>query len=182
MKKITDTDFIINLLEKLPDGLDTTRYNGGWVKEITGINKEKSNGYSLIGDFLDGGKEAIVRCTIGKLYLDCGIGGSRKNQENEYTLFTIKDDEILILKKVSKGKTWAIDLWPEIEKCLGEQPQQKDIAIIIAEKRATEIALKELSSDSLITELQNRGYDVSSLLKNINLEKEIPVYRNIEME
>lgn len=182
MKKITDTDFIIELLENPPTGIDTTRYNGGWVKKIIGINKEKSNGYSLIGDFIDGGKEAIVRCTIGRLYLDCGIGGSRKNQEKEYTLFTIKDDKILILKKISECKTWAIDLWPEIEKFLGEQPQQKDIAIIIAEKKATETALKELSSDSIITELQNRGYDISSLLKNINLENEIPVYRNIEME
>jgi hypothetical protein len=41
MKKITSTDFLINVCEDLPkheDHGEKDRYNGGWVKEITGID------------------------------------------------------------------------------------------------------------------------------------------------
>lgn len=179
MKKITDTDFIVNG----KDDLELTRYNGGWTKEINGIDKSKSNGYSLLGSFIDGGKEAIFRCTIGKIYLDCDIEGSRKNHEKYYRLFHITTDgTLVVLKTIKENKTWAIDLWPEVEKFLGEWPKQKSVAIVIAEKKATENALKELSSDSLIIELQNRGYDISSLVKHINIGENKSLFRNIEMD
>jgi hypothetical protein len=184
MKKITDTDFIVSLNEDLPSAYKTSRYNGGWVKTITGIDKEKSNGFSLRGNFVDGGKEAIIRCRIGVLYLDCDISGSRKNQCKYYTLFTIDADGkiIVLVDAMKEHKSWAIDLWPEIEKFLDNQPKIESIETIIIKKQATKSALKELSSDSLISELQNRGYDVSSLLKNIKLQTIIPGIRNIEMD
>ena len=40
---------VINLEDNLM-GFD--RYNGGWVKTITGIDKDYQNGYSLNGDFV----------------------------------------------------------------------------------------------------------------------------------
>jgi hypothetical protein len=190
MKIITETDCIINL----KDSNDTndfnyniTRYNGGWVKEITGLDKSKSNGYSLLGEFVDGGKEGIIRCTIGKLYLDCDISGSRKNQEKYYTLFCVmlnEKKELTIKEIISKKetKTWAIDLWEYIEKFFIDVPKHKSVVEEIKEKKIVESVINGLASSELINELRKRGYDVSSLENNIKLEKNTSSFRYIEMD
>lgn len=117
MRKLTETDYMVDSNE-LANDFDGDRYNGGWAKEITGLDKTKSNGYSLQGDFVAGGKSGNYRVTEGCLYLDCDIQGSRKNQRNEYTLFTIAAGEIKILATINgdRTKTWAIDLWDTIDK------------------------------------------------------------------
>jgi len=93
-------------------GLD--RYNGGWVKSVTGIDKTKNNGYSIVGNFT---RDAGDNYTINGLYLDCNIVGSRKNQRKEYTLFRVLEIGCEVLQK-TKTINWAIDLWENIEKAL----------------------------------------------------------------
>jgi len=93
------------------------RYNGGWTKTVVGLDKKITNGYSILGDFKP---QKVDWYTQGKLYLDKGIGGSRKNQKSFYNLFTIdKDGNVIILKKTS-GKNWSTDLWETIEKHLNQ--------------------------------------------------------------
>lgn len=89
------------------------RYNGGWTKIVTGLDKSVTNGYSILGDFTTSGKKDWY--STNALYLDCGIGGSRKNQERNYTLFRVneKGEPIIIAK--SDGKNWATELWEAIE-------------------------------------------------------------------
>lgn len=94
------------------------RYNGGWTKKVTGIDKTKLNGFSILGDFING----LQYYEVGGLYLDCGIGGSRKNQKNEYVLFTLNESgDINVILKVekwswsSKNNDWAIQMWGHIE-------------------------------------------------------------------
>ena len=53
------------------------RYNGGWTKTVTGLDKQITNGYSILGEFKPQKKDWYCE---GGLYLDKGIGGSRKNQ------------------------------------------------------------------------------------------------------
>ena len=72
---------IINLAEQL---MGFNRYNGGWVKTITGIDKDYSNGYSLNGEFVANKRVTNVNLEEDTLYLDCSIGGSRKNQEKDF--------------------------------------------------------------------------------------------------
>lgn len=92
------------------------RYNGGWTKEVVGLDKTQTNGYSIKGGFTTSGKKDWYR--VGKLYLDCGIGGSRKNQTKYYTLFTLEENGEVSTLATSKGNDWAVSLWEEIEKYL----------------------------------------------------------------
>lgn len=173
MRKITETDYLIDIEEDFPkrEYFDTNRYNGGWVKEITGINKTKSNGYSLIGPFVENGKEGSYRVTNNKLYLDCNIAGSRKRHDKQYTLFTIKDGKLIILHDESmekkENKNWAINMWPSIESHLNNmQKIDKD-------------KFFGFTDTELINELSSRGYDVSALK---DLRGTTDKFRNIELD
>ncbi len=96
-----------------------TRYNGGWMKTITKINKEFTNGYSLEGEFING-PTWIEPYT---LILDCGKGGSRKHQEYFYKLFYIDElgrekiiyEMVVNQDKKDERKQWAVKLWEPIE-------------------------------------------------------------------
>lgn len=103
---------IININENIPL---FTRYNGGWIKTVNGIDKDYKNGYSLVGEFLPVSR-GNIDLDENLLYLDCSIGGSRKNQEKNYTLFKIIDNEIFIIKEIEDGGSdWATSLWESIE-------------------------------------------------------------------
>ena len=110
---------IINLEEQLM-GFD--RYNGGWVKQITGLDKDYKNGYSLNGEFIANKRVKNVDLEENNLYLDCSIGGSRKNQEKNYHLFKVENGEIEIIQTIEDGQSdWAVQLWDNIERELGLQ-------------------------------------------------------------
>lgn len=89
------------------------RYNGGWTKSVTSLNKEVTNGFSIIGDFMPKDKKEWYYTNC--LYLDCGIGGSRKNQSKYYCLFIVLENGEFEIIATSKGKDWATDLWEAIE-------------------------------------------------------------------
>lgn len=110
---------IINLEENLM-GFD--RYNGGWVKTITGLDKDYNNGYSLNGEFVANKRVKNVNLEKNILYLDCSIGGSRKHPEKDYHLFKLVDGEIEIIQTIEDGQAdWAVQLWENIEQELGLQ-------------------------------------------------------------
>lgn len=92
------------------------RYNGGWTKTVDGLNKESTNGFSILGEFKPNKTDWY---TEGKVYLDKGIGGSRKNQRCYYFLFTFDTEGNVIILKETTGKNWAVNLWETIEKNLG---------------------------------------------------------------
>lgn len=89
------------------------RYNGGWTKIVKGLDKKTTDGFSIVGGFTTTGKKDWYK--VGQLYLDCGIGGSRKNQTKYYTLFVIDPKGKPQTIAETKGKNWAVDLWPYIE-------------------------------------------------------------------
>lgn len=131
---------MINILEKI----NASKYNGGWTKTITGLDKTKNNGYSLKGEFVTVHK-GLNQLPDG-LYLDNGKDGSRKNQTNNYTLFYIKGDEIEIIKKIEDGgRDWALRLWDSI----GEYFD-----------RGEESLLVKFSDEEIIEEITKRGFNV----------------------
>ena len=93
-----------------------TRYNGGWAKTVTGLDKSRTNGYSILGDFLD--IDAPQYWKEGTLILDCDIYGSRKHPEKTYRLFQYQDGKLHLLTYVGDTKDWAVKLWPVIEEAL----------------------------------------------------------------
>lgn len=118
---------IINLEQNL-EGFD--RYNGGWVKTITKLDKDYNNGYSLNGEFIANKRVKNVNLEPNILYLDCSIGGSRKNQEKNYHLFKLVENEIAIIQTIEDGgPDWAVQLWDNVEKELGLQKTKPELVL-----------------------------------------------------
>ena len=102
------------------DGDSTvTRYNGGWAKTVTGLDKSRTNGYSILGDFLD--IDAPRYWKEGTIILDCDIHGSRKHHKKTYRLFQYQDGKLHLLTYVGDTKDWAVRLWPTIEEALDQE-------------------------------------------------------------
>ena len=94
----------------------------------------------MIGNFKR--SDGLDNYEVGKLHLDCGIGGSRKNQTRYYTLFTVNEDETCtVIKELTGGNDWAIALWPAIEEFLNTVPVNP---------------LEKFSTQELIDELNRR--------------------------
>ena len=96
------------------DGI--SRYNGGWAKLVKGLDKSRTNGYSILGDFVD--IDAPQYWKDGTIILDCDIHGSRKHPEKTYRLFQYQDGKLHLLTYVGDTKDWAVKLWPVIEEAL----------------------------------------------------------------
>lgn len=93
-----------------------TRYNGGWIKTVESLDKSYKNGYSLVGEFLPV-SSGNIDLKEDELYLDCSIGGSRKNKEKDYHLFKVIDGEVFVIKTIEDGgNDWAMSLWETVEK------------------------------------------------------------------
>lgn len=108
-------------METLGEDRDSTvtRYNGGWAKTVTGLDKSKTNGYSILGAYVD--IDAPQYWKNGALILDCDIDGSRKHPKKTYRLFQYQDGKLSLLTYVSDTKDWAVRLWPTIEEALDQE-------------------------------------------------------------
>lgn len=134
-----------------------TRYNGGWIKKIDGIDKSKTNGYSLVGEFVKAGLQWM---TPG-VYLDCSKGGSRKNVRYVYTVFVLcedgtarayNDNQITV---EGRGGDWAVRLWPVVERALEEVADKDDkLAALLTRKTELEAELHQIEAE--IHELENK--------------------------
>ncbi len=137
MTKQSEGKYFGNPWEKIKEA---TRYNGGWTKSVTGIDRSKNNGYSLKGDFMGKSGDTYI---VGNLYLDCGIGGSRKNQEKFYNLFTIESDgKVKVIAEAEDSREWAISLWNMIEEFLGKE-KPSPLAKFSTEELLAEIARRK---------------------------------------
>jgi hypothetical protein len=86
-----------------------TRYNGGWIRRIDIVNEKMTTGYSLVSEIAG---EGLTWHKPG-LYLDCSIGGSRKNQKYQYSLFILGQDGVAkyhdaLETWLGKGGDWAV--------------------------------------------------------------------------
>lgn len=99
---------------KRPEGF--SRYNGGWIKQVTGIDKTKTDGYSILGPFA----KAQKTWNNPGLYLDCSISGSRKNQTKYYHLFILNEDGTItrVGDELKGSLGWAVELWDSITNAL----------------------------------------------------------------
>lgn len=151
MKQLRENEYLIHVKNDgvLEEGVNV-RYNGGWAKELTGLNKAQNNGYSIVGNWCDKGVE--YRVWEGKLYLDCNVTGSRKNHSFHYALFTVKNGKIVIIQRKYYDyydKHWAVEMWENIEKFLNAE-----------KKTEKKNPLEKFTDEQLIAELQSRGHDV----------------------
>lgn len=94
-------------------------YNGGWCRKVTGIDKTKKQGYSILGPFINGWKYLAVQDP--GVYVVCDVEGSRKHPSYDYILFTWDGQNLNIVKTLEDAKgEWAVQLWPYITKQLAK--------------------------------------------------------------
>ena len=139
---------LFNFFEQTEDIETVSRYNGGWLKSVTGLDKTKTNGYSILGEFTKAGN--YKHDYKNGLYLDCSKDGSRKNQEWNYHLFRVDQDGFHLIQTLENGgRNWACEFWENIEAELKKDSK--------TDKASGQDILNELSenySDSEIEELR----------------------------
>ena len=95
------------------------RSEGGWLKTIEKLDKNVSNGFSLVGEFIKSGDFDEDYCE--GLYLDCNKEqGKKKKAQNDYRLFRLANGKLRLLDMVIDGENgWALEFWDTIEEELG---------------------------------------------------------------
>lgn len=134
---------ILNFFEATKDIETISRYNGGWLKRVKGLDKSKTNGFSILGDFVDAGN--YDNNYEEGIYLDCSKDGSRKNQVWTYHLFRFSETGIELLKTVKNhSRAWAVSFWETIEEELNnsEDKTQAILNSIYEESTDDETLLK----------------------------------------
>lgn len=148
----------------------------GWVKEVTGLNRTVTNGYSIIGNFHPKNKKDWY--DTEKLYLIFSSEGKGKRKIEKHSLFQIGDEgEIKVLHEVVDTRDWAVELWPTIESFLITiGPIEENLlegisnADLLNEARRRELIpgageedIKQYSDKYIIRELERRGYKIEKI-------------------
>ena len=122
IKKNEEGELLLNITAVASEVIPHfTRYNGGWIRRIDTVNEKMTTGYSLVGEFAG---EGLTWHKPG-LYLDCSIGGSRKNQKYQYSLFILGQDGVAkyldaLEIRWGKGGDWAVCMWYAVYAALNE--------------------------------------------------------------
>lgn len=126
IKKNEEGELLLNITAVASEVIPHfTRYNGGLIRRIDSVNEKITTGYSLVGEFVWKG----LTWNKPGLYLDCSIGGSRKNQKYQYSLFILGQDGVakyLDVLEIRWGKgggwggDWAVCMWDAVYAALNE--------------------------------------------------------------
>jgi len=137
-----------NLDQIRDDGIAIDRYNGGWLKRVTGLNKERLNGYSIEGEFV----KPPFYCVPGDVILDCSKVGSRKHVECIYTVMRVREDghfeEVGRYDAGEERRGWAPEVWPFIEEALGQE-RPNPLAAFSDEELLAEVRRRGLLADTI---------------------------------
>ena len=135
----------------IPETLDERKKT--WRKLLEKVDKEKSNGYAFVGEWLKAGERAELE--VGSFILCYDEPGSMKNWYPVVRLFKVGNDldEVFHWEGNICERSWALAV-------------RDDIAAILAEAQGQEAPEEEsllagLSDEDLIAELERRGYTVS---------------------
>lgn len=107
------------------------RATGGWLKNVTGLDKTVTNGYSIEGNFVKAGDypEEIEN----GLYLDCNKEGKKSKPKSDYRLIRVQNGTLSLIDVVYDGrKNWAVDLWDSIAEELNENYVEDESDYIIS--------------------------------------------------
>ena len=124
-----------------------------WRKLLTHVDREQSNGYAFVGDWLRAGERAEVE--VGSLILCYDEVGSRKNWCPVVRLLKVEVDndleEVFHWEGNFRERSWALAVRDDIAAILDAQGE---------ESPEEGSLLAGLSDEELIAELERRGYTV----------------------
>jgi len=115
---------------------------------VTGLNKERLNGYSIEGEFV----KPPFYVVPGDVILDCSKVGSRKHVECVYTVMRVREDghfeEIGRYDAGEERRGWAPEVWPFIEEALGQE-RPNPLAAFSDEELLAECRRRGLLADTI---------------------------------
>ncbi|MGF1493841.1 MAG: hypothetical protein ACFBSC_15580 [Microcoleaceae cyanobacterium] len=97
---------------------------GNWCKWVEGVDKTRTDGYSILGNFVNQIDQLIYQ--VPGLYLYCEKKKQKRDiSERLYTLFHLEPDgSVQVLHELKTGsKDWAVQLWPTIDAYFNRQTQ-----------------------------------------------------------
>lgn len=118
-------------------------YNGGWVKKVSAVDTNKSNGYAFEGSFINNAKDGLTECGDG-LYIVCSVEGSRKNQTKQVAVYEIVGENVTRVVDMVKGNDWALQIKGKVNDLLKIEKEQIN-------------ELEKFSTEQLVAELKRRG-------------------------
>ncbi|MGB3534360.1 MAG: hypothetical protein WBA13_12705 [Microcoleaceae cyanobacterium] len=127
---------------------------GNWCKYVESVDKDRTDGYSLLGPFVSQ-IDQLAQQQPG-LYLYCEKK-KRKNgiSQRLYTLFVLESDgNIQVLQEIkTASKDWAVQLWVDID------------AYFVRQSRSVERRRQQLKSEiqTLEFELSQRRAELVAL-------------------
>lgn len=121
-----------------------------WAKALESVDTSQSNGYAFVGNWIRRGEKAEL--PIGSYVLTYDEPGSMKNWYPEVVLYRVTEDGLEMAHEY-KGdygeRSWALSV-------------RDDIAAIVNGQAGTQDnPLAGISDETLIAELERRGYTVS---------------------
>lgn len=134
----------------IPETLDERKKS--WRKLLTKVDREQSNGYAFVGEWLKAGERAELE--VGSFILCYDEAGSMKNWYPVVHLFKVVEnglEEVYRWEGSIRERSWALAVRDEIAAILaeaqGQEPEEGN-------------QLSRLSDEELIAELSRRGYTV----------------------
>ena len=135
----------------IPETLDERKKT--WRKLLTKVDREQSNGYAFVGEWLKAGERAEME--IGSFILCYDEAGSMKNWYPVVRMFKVGVENDLDYVYRWEGnireRSWALAVRDEIAAILaeaqGQEPEEGS-------------PLASISDEELIAELRRRGYTV----------------------
>lgn len=121
---------------------------GNWCKFVESIDKTRSDGYSIEGNFVS--QFTQLKYQQPGLYLHCQKKGGKKGQQKRlYTLFVLQPHgEVEVITELqNSSKDWAVQVWPEIEAYFAKQSNS-------VEQRRQQIMVKIESLESELSQLK----------------------------
>ena len=124
------------------------RSTGGWLKNVSGLDKSVTNGYSIEGNFIKAGD--YTEELPNGLYLDCNKEGKKSKPKSDYRLIRVNAGSLTLIDAVfDSKKNWAVDLWDSIAEELDEnyiENEADNILNLVLNKTGKNIdLLKELN-------------------------------------
>jgi len=109
--KMRESQNVQKVIVDLPDYFDSRHKN--WIKEVTGVDVTKSNGYAFQGNFLQVG--STVELPVGTILMYYYGSGSVKNYTVEVRVRRVtpdglEDTGISTSRDNRKSRGWALDV------------------------------------------------------------------------
>ena len=127
------------------------RATGGWVKTVRGLDKSVTNGYSLVGEFVNAG-DYESEYSDG-LYLDCNKEGKKSKPKQDFRLFRLKNGKLTLIDEVYDGKkNWAVEFWDSVGEELNPNYKENEvdkIMTLILDKTGKNVKLLKMLQKEL---------------------------------